>query len=335
MLFAQADEQLKLSKHISTVVQPEPIKRVHPAYPINAARYNREGWARMSFIVEKDGSVSNVLVTETSGSKDFANAAKSAVLKWQYKPAFENGEPIQQCINTVQLNFRMNNGGEKGVSRRFRSKYNKATAALEIKDYQQVEELLVEFTKLKKMHLSESNYYHLLAADYAYDINDKELQLHHLNRVALYQEHLTPESQKLAILKTRFALEVSLNKFNHAQATLEQLHKLSAAKPYLAKLNKTMAKVEALIGGDKNLMIEGNIKDNDYWQHRLVRNEFSINKINGNLHKLDVRCANKRHVYTVEDNNTWTIPNSWKSCSVFVYGDNNASFKLIEHPLKT
>jgi hypothetical protein len=39
---------------------------------------------------------------ETSGSKDITLAAKKTVMKWQYQPAIENGEPIQQCVNSVQ-----------------------------------------------------------------------------------------------------------------------------------------------------------------------------------------------------------------------------------------
>lgn len=332
LLFAQ---QAKLSKHLSTITNPTPIIRVMPKYPISAARNKREGWAKMSFIVETDGSVSNVLVTETSGSKDFAIAAKKAVSKWKYQPAFEDGKPIQQCLNIVQMDFKMTKGGQTGVTRRFRSTYNKALEALKNKEYEQVEQLLLTFKKIKKLHLSENNYYHILAADYAKAINDKALQLHHLYRVTLSNERLTPASQQLSILIDRFTLEVSLNKFHSALATLNKLHALPAAKPYLVNLDKTMAKVDAFIGGDSDFIINGNIKDKDYWQHALIRNEFSIINIDGRLNKLDVRCANKRHVYTVENDNTWTIPSSWKNCSIFVFGEDKASFKLIEHPLKS
>jgi TonB family protein len=336
LLFAQQSEPVKLSKYLSNITQPVPIERVAPKYPLSAARNGREGWAKMSYIIEKDGSVSNVLVTETSGSKDFAKAAKRAMTQWKYHPAFENGKAIQQCINSVRLDFKMakEGHGQTGVGSRFRNKYKKTLTALKNKEFEQTKALLAEFKKFKKMHLSESNYYHLLAYDYAKAINDEPLQLHHLYRTTFFDKHLIPEPQQLSILSNIFSLEISLHKFHQAQATLKQLHKLPSAKPYLVHFEQAIAKVELLIGSDKNLVVNGNIKDKDYWYHTLVRNEFSISQINGQINKLDIRCANKRHIYTVENNNTWTLPSHWKQCSIFVFGEDNASFTLIEHPLK-
>ena len=70
----------------------------------------------------------------TSGSKDFANAAIKAVAKWQYKPAMENGEAIQQCANSVKMDFRMKNEGESAVTRRFKKKYEKAGILREVRN---------------------------------------------------------------------------------------------------------------------------------------------------------------------------------------------------------
>jgi TonB family protein len=326
---------VELSKHLYSTTDPVPLERVSPRYPKEAAKHGREGWAKLSFIIETDGSVSNVLVTETSGSRDFAKAAKSAILKWQYQPAFENGKPIQQCVNSVQMNFAMNDGGEKGVSRRFRSKYYKSVAALENNDFEQVEKLMLEFKKFKSMHLSESNYLHLFGADYAKAINDKELELFHLTRVRFSNAASYSEKDKLATLNNILQLQISLNKFRPAIKTYEYIITLDAAKPYLEKFEGLMGQLDDYIKSDKDVIIPANIKTNDYWHTALIRNEFSLTNIQGSLSKLDVRCANKRHIYTVEDNNTWKLPSNWNKCSLFVYGDDNTTFDLVEHPLKS
>ncbi|NQY37884.1 MAG: energy transducer TonB [Alteromonadaceae bacterium] len=325
----------ELSKHLYTTSDPVPIKRVSPRYPINAAKYRREGWAKLSFVIEKDGSVSNVLVTETSGSRDFANAAKSAVLKWQYKPAFENGEPIQQCVNTIQMEFSMKKGGETGVTRRFMSKYKKSLAALKNQDFKQVEQLLAEFSKFKKMHLSESNYLHLLGANYAKAISDKELELFHLNRIRFSTGKAFSGKEQLGTLNDILQLEISLNKIRSAVKTYKRIIKLEAAKPYLKKFENIMIQLDEYIRNDKYVTIKADIKNNGYWHANLIRNEFSLTNIEGSLHKLDVRCANKRHVYTVKENSTWKLPTSWKKCSIYIYGEDNTTFNLVEHPLKS
>ena len=161
----------ELSKHLTTVVEPEPIKRVHPKYPQKAAREGRSGWSKFSFIVEKDGTVSNIIEIASSGSTDFSKAAEKALKSWRYQPAMENGEPVQQCLNTVQMDFRISNGSD-GVRRRFSKTYKKAMQAFEAKDYQQLEELLDKLRSFDYRHIGENNYLHTISALYAEQLGD-------------------------------------------------------------------------------------------------------------------------------------------------------------------
>lgn len=323
-----------VAQHLSTITVPEPIKRVNPKYPINAARSAREGWARLSFVVDKEGNVNNILVTETSGSKDITKAAVKAAKQWKYKPAMENGHPVQQCVNSVQMDFRMSKDGTTGATRRFISKYKKARKALADKNYAELEKLLTSIKNNKYMHLSENNYFQLLSADYAKEKGQKDKQLSHLNRVAMSLNSMGSEKDKLSVLYQVFVLQVELNKFQAAHTTYETLIKLPVAEPYIEQLSQTIAKVEKVIAGDKNLIIAGNI-NKDFWYANLVRKEFSLTNIEGSLHTLDVRCANKRHVYTIEEDNTWTLPASWENCSIYVYGEAKTRFNLVEHPLSS
>jgi TonB family protein len=324
---------IELSKHLSTIVSPEPMVRIAPKYPKKAAKNRREGWARLSFVIDEKGDVSNVLVIETSGSKDLTQAAIKAAEQWKYKPAMENGKPIQQCVNSVQMNFRMNKNGTTGVSRRFISKYKKAQQALVDKDYGEVEQQLALMKKNKYLHLSENNYLQLLSAEYAKEKGNKDEQLSHLNLVSVSVSSESNEKQKLSVLYQTLNLQIELNKFQAAHVTYEKLIELPSAKPYLSQLSEVMIKVDNVIAGDKNLVITADIK-NEFWRADLVRNEFSLTDIEGSLHTLDVRCANKRHVYTVKEDNSWKLPASWENCSIYVYGEPKTTFKLIEHPFK-
>ena len=335
LLLCNSSQALEISKHLSTITVPTPKLRIEPKYPIDAARNYREGWAIFSFIIEKDGSVSNVITNETSGSDDITRAAKKALMQWHYQPALENGEPIQQCANSVKLNFKMNDqGGESGVTRRFRHLYSKTQAALAEKDYPQVKELLGKFSKLKKMHLSENNYLQLLSAQYASDIGDQALQLSHLNKAAFNFD--TDDSQQIiSILKQKLILEVQLNYFKSAYATFSRLKDVAEDEPFLAEYQSIIERVDAYISSDKALVVSADIRSNEYWHYALLRNEFSLTNITGKLTKMDIRCANKRHIYSVEDNNTWKIPETWQHCNLYVFGEDNTSFNLVEHPFKT
>ena len=336
MLLCSSVSAIELSQHLSTSTEPTPKVRVEPRYPVDAARNGREGWARFSFIIEKDGSVSNVITQETSGSKDITLAAKKAIMKWQYQPAIENGEPIQQCANSVQLSFKMHKqkNGTNGATKRFRSLYNKTKSALAEKDYTEVKQLLVKFEKIKYMHLSENNFLQLLSAQYASDIDDPALQLSHLNKV-LFSSDPENNQQLVSLLKQKFILQIKLNQLKAAYSTFKYLKKIAGDETYLADYQVLIERMDEFVKSEKALVVSGDIRSNDYWRYALVRNEFTLSNITGKLTKMDIRCANKRHVYSIESNNTWTIPDTWQQCNVYIFGENNTTFNLVEHPFKT
>jgi len=276
--------------------------------------------------------VSNVIEIGSSGSADFSKEAMKAIKKWKYTPAMENGEPIQQCVNTVQMDFRMRKGGS-GVRKKFKNKYTLAIKALESKNFTRVEQLLVEMKAFKYRHIMESNLLHTVSATYAEAKGDRQKQLFHLSHITFSSDdNKKQEKYQLAVLNQQFGLAVSLNMFREAYRIYSRLKALEAAKPHLTNYEKAIKQIDDFVGSEQDFVVKGNIDTQDYWRYSLARNTFSLTDINGAINKLDVRCANKRHVYTVENNNTWHLPNAWKNCSVFVYGTDNTSFKLIEHP---
>jgi TonB family protein len=333
LLLCNSAAAIELSQLLSTSTEPTPKIRVEPKYPISAARNGREGWATFSFVIEKDGSVSNVITQETSGSKDITLAAKKAVMKWQYQPAIENGEPIQQCVNSVQFDFRMHKNGTKKVTRRFNSLYHKTKAALAEKDYVKTKALLSKFTNIEYMHLSEHNFLQLLNAEYAKAIGNDVMQLAHLTKIKIATDDKNTEYE-LSLLAQRFVLELQLNKLKNAYDTYKRIEKISVAKPYLAHYQALIKQVDEFIHSEKELIVDADIRSDDYWHYALVRNEFTLTNIKGKLNKIDIRCANKRHVYSIENNNTWKIPDAWQQCHVFIFGENNTKFNLVEHPFK-
>lgn len=325
---------IELSQHLSTSINPTPKHRIEPKYPLRAAKAKREGWARFSFIIEADGSVSNVISLNNSGSKDFVSSAQKAILTWQYEPAFENGQPIQRCVNDVVIDFSMDQAGETGVTKRFRSFYRKALLALEEKDYSKLDTLLKKMSATKYMHLSENNFIQTVKAKYAQALGDKNQQLFHLKQIHFPSKDKN-ETQALAILNQRFFLEIELNLLQSAYNTYKKLESLKAASPYLAQYKEVISKVDQVINSNEEIVVKANLHDDDYWSHALVRNSFSINDVEGELNKIDIRCANKRFEYSFKSNNTWTIPAKWQQCSLYIFGDDEAKFNLIELPSST
>ena len=84
-----------------------PIVRIEPQYPRKAAMQGTQGWVQLSFDITTLGTVTNVKILNSKPKRIFDMAAKRALLKWKYKPRIEDGKPIPQTGEKVQLDFKL------------------------------------------------------------------------------------------------------------------------------------------------------------------------------------------------------------------------------------
>jgi periplasmic protein TonB len=63
-----------------------PIKRVEPAYPPEAARTGTVGFVEVEFTLDATGKVATVSVINAKPARTFESAAVKAVKQWQFAP---------------------------------------------------------------------------------------------------------------------------------------------------------------------------------------------------------------------------------------------------------
>lgn len=325
--------EIATANQLTWITDAEQISRINPKYPRRQEKTGQEGWTNMSYIIEPDGSVSNVVVQDSSGQQGFDSASIKAIEQWTFKPASENGQAIQQCRNSVKMTFEMSNS-KRSVSRPFYRLYKEANAELEQLNLDAMREKIDELKALRQNRFSEITYLSLLEASYAEQKNDQPTWLKHLQDAVFAGKNTLPDDELFGYLKTIYLLQATQNKLSDALTTYNKLIKMKQAEPLIAPLQAHRKALEDLVYSDKDIILAANIKNSDLWHHELVRNQFSLVNIVGKLTKLDVRCANKRHVFTIDKNTTWDIPPTWQSCSVFVYGEKDSQFQLVEHPFK-
>ena len=85
-------------------VKPKVLHAVKPVHPEEAIRDSLEGKVFLKFIVNVDGSVSDVRVLK--GPEIFRQAAIDAALQFQFKPAEHNGKPVAVWM-TQPISFRL------------------------------------------------------------------------------------------------------------------------------------------------------------------------------------------------------------------------------------
>ena len=83
-----------------------PLVRINPQYPRNELLSGVEGWVKVKFIVEPDGSVSSPRVVQSKPPRVFDSSALRAIKKWKFKPKVVNGIAVQQA-GTQVIEFKL------------------------------------------------------------------------------------------------------------------------------------------------------------------------------------------------------------------------------------
>ncbi len=93
---------LKSSYGIEEIDRPlTPLVQVPPIYPIRARRRGIEGRVKIRFIVNKDGTVSNIEILESKPEKIFDGAVERCVQKWRFSPGTMEGVPVKTRVETI------------------------------------------------------------------------------------------------------------------------------------------------------------------------------------------------------------------------------------------
>ena len=81
-----------------------PLVRVPPKYPARAASRHIEGWVKVEFTIQTDGSVDNAVVVGSDPESIFDDAAITAISKWKFKEKIVNGVAVpQRAVQKLQF----------------------------------------------------------------------------------------------------------------------------------------------------------------------------------------------------------------------------------------
>ena len=84
-----------------------PLVRVPPKYPARAASRQIEGWVKVEFTIQTDGSVINAVVVRSEPETIFDDAALTAIRKWKFKEKMVNGVAVRQrAVQKLQFKLK-------------------------------------------------------------------------------------------------------------------------------------------------------------------------------------------------------------------------------------
>lgn len=97
----QVFELSELDKH------PVPLQRVAPVYPYEAKQAGLQGWVKVIFIVDEQGTVRSARV-DSSSHREFESAALDAVRLWRFQPGMKDAKAVRTRM-LLPFKFNLNN----------------------------------------------------------------------------------------------------------------------------------------------------------------------------------------------------------------------------------
>ena len=85
-----------------SVAEANLIRRVQPVYPVLARTARVQGTVEFTALISREGRIKNLQLI--SGHPLLVNAAREAILQWQYRPTLLNGEPVE-VMTTIMVRF--------------------------------------------------------------------------------------------------------------------------------------------------------------------------------------------------------------------------------------
>ena len=83
------------------------VSRVLPEYPARARLQGIQGWVQLEITVSPNGRVSGAKVVDAKPKDVFEQAALKAIEQWRFKPAYREGQAVEQKA-LQRLHFRFN-----------------------------------------------------------------------------------------------------------------------------------------------------------------------------------------------------------------------------------
>lgn len=336
--FGTATAQEEYGENLQRGTFARAIERQAPRFPSRELRQNRQGWVVLSYVVTEEGAVIDPVIQDSSGSRHFERAAQRVVKKWTFEPATWMGEPTEQCHNEVMVSFVIR-GTNLGASRRFISRFKKADKQIERGNLEDAKSQIEMIFATSQISMYELSRLWILRAKLAKATGDRSMELSSYRKASAGGGKWIEDDIYAALLESIVILELKLGLYSSAVRHFEKLPQLKTEPDRLSKLSRLIGSIKDQVASEKIIAIPARLRADRQcedcsadWQYRPMRRKFSIANIKGTLSSLEIRCDWRRVVDSIEEDVSWSIPESWGSCSIMVFGEKGSSFSFLELP---
>lgn len=306
-----------------------PVKIDTPPRPATRFGPGPEGWVKVRFTINADGSTSNIDVLDVMPSGFSTDSTIKTIETWTFEPAIINGTAIDWHNNIVTVTFDLpeipNISGPQ-----FTTPYNEVQKLIN-------ENRLDPAARQANENLKTSTYslHDIGLGNMQLGVVEMQRQdMHHayraITRATLPEvSQLTNEELDIA-LQYRFNIEISLGRYFDALESYNRRLNLVTLDTNDI-MHEQAEQLQLALDQGLTLNSKARILEKDSgWFFIPSRRTFTIADVKGKLDSIDVVCNMKIISLEYQANVEWALPETWGDCSVTVMGNRDTTFSFYE-----
>lgn len=312
------------------------VSKPNPVYPERALDDWSEGWVTLELTVGRDGAPRDIAVLDAIGAREFVIHTVGTVSRWRYKPATQNGVPVEQNLCSVIVIYQFYDSGRTADHNAFVRHYNQARLLLRDNKYDEAL-AIIEPALRRRINLYEiAMGSHVAGIAYA-KTGDLANALFHMRHAVIEDLEYLEEDMRPTALSLLAELELRLGNMDEGFRASERLQQLDPKLPQpdgpLAKLVK---RVKDALSAPGPISIAGRLAKHPLvdapavWRHRLLRPSFTFQGIQGDVKTFALVCTNAKHNAPVDDETRWDISAKAGPCVLRVDGAPGGAFNVIQ-----
>lgn len=327
----QTGKQISKALVKDDFVAATPIKNSNRSIPRERNRSDRlEGWAMLSYIIDTDGLVKEVVAVDVSSKGDYVTPSLKHLRSLRFTPATRQGKPVvstrTQFISHKVTLYGSNN---EGISPSFSKRYNAVDKLLGQQQFAEAKAPLAELQDTNTYNLTEQALSAWLHSIYYASQNDWPA----------YGQSVKNATYLRAYMPTKMAIRTSQNllewhKFKNQPAdairTLYRMTDIDNAEIDQQTHQAMLLPLLQQIDEQPEIKINTTLNQAGAWLHMMSRSVFSLDFNQGELQKVELRCDDHWQPLVAAKVDKFIIPQSDYSCSVLVTGRPGAEITFVE-----
>ena len=305
-------------------------------YPGNRVRSGQEGWVRASFVVDPDGRAIDPIIMDSSGGSAFENSLIESLADWRFEPS-----TAELPNNVIDFRHEIRRGRDAATSNFIRRTKRIMTHLLndEIED---ARKQIDEAYKLGGWNLYESTMLWLMMG------RVEGAEGNQAGKLEMYQRALKmgnskalPREDRIELLEKIFLLQIYFDQYSAAIRSAQTIKNTRNNEQTLERIAPRLEEIEGIVADAELIRASATITNHcncneatPLWHYVPARRIFSFEDTSGNVERFEARCEGQRISGAVEAGKTWTLDPEWGFCRVFVFGDDGANFRFVEHRAK-